>query len=136
MVRLELLFGFVSLCLMVFCLVEVIRTPEEDIRHLPKSMWLLMVLFFPLVGSVAWLAAGRPQYATRRPGANERNAPGFPQYDRRGRAAASNPDDDEDFLRQVRARAEEQRRRHEEERRKQEGGGQPGPAPEPPADEA
>jgi hypothetical protein len=134
-IRLELAFGFVSLCLMVFCLVEVIRTPEDEIRHLPKSMWLLMVLFFPFIGSVAWLAAGRPQNAPRRPGAYERNAPGFPEYDRPGRAAASNPDDDEAFLRQVRARAEEQRRKLEEQQ-KRERGEQPGPAPEPPADGA
>ena len=132
MIRLELALGFVSLCLMVFCLVEVIRTPEEDVRNLPKMFWLLLVLFFPLVGSVAWLVAGRPQSAPRRPGPYERNAPQFPEYDRPGRAAASNPDDDEAFLRQVRARAEEQRRKLEEQqkREREEKGG---PASEPPA---
>jgi hypothetical protein len=114
-IRLEILFGFVTLCLFVFCLVNVIQTPEGDVRNLPKTVWLLLVLFFPFVGSVAWLVAGRPEQA--RPRAYERGAPAFPEYDRPGRAAASDASSDEEFLRQVRARAEEQRRRHDEERR-------------------
>lgn len=115
MIRLELFFGFVTLCLFVFCLVDVIQTPEGDMRHLPKTTWLLLVLFFPFVGSVAWLAAGRPEQARPRP--YERSAPEFPEYDRPGRAAAVDPARDEEFLRQVRERAEEQRRRRAEQQR-------------------
>jgi hypothetical protein len=37
----------------------------------------------------------------------------FPEYDRPGRFAATNPDDDEAFLAQVRARAEQQRREYQ-----------------------
>lgn len=127
MVRLELLFALVSICLLVFCLIEVIRTPEEDIRHLPKTMWLLLVLFFPFVGSVAWLIAGRPPKVTQRP--TQRPSSGFSEYERPGRAAASNPDDDAEFLRQVKRRAEEQRRKLEEQRDREAKG-------EPPAGEA
>ena len=71
--------------------------------------WLLIVLFFPLAGSLAWLVAGRPRRERRRPGA-ARAVPQFPEYDRPGRASASRPEDDEEFLRKVRERAEEQRR--------------------------
>ena len=89
-------------------------------RNLQKTIWLLIVLFFPLAGSVAWLVAGRPESGPRRAGAYERPATGFPEYDRPGRAAAIDEGADEEFLKGVRARAEEQRRRHEQARRERE----------------
>lgn len=114
MIKLELLFGIVTLALWVFSLVDVIGSDEGRIRHLPKVWWLLIVLFFPFAGSVAWLVAGRPVDGSVRPSRYERSAPAYPEYDRPGRAAAANPEDDEEFLRRVRERAEEQRRRHRE----------------------
>ena len=113
MARLGLFVGPVLLALVIFCVIDVITRREDDIRHLPKWAWLVLVLLFPLVGSVAWLVAGRP---SSRPGlrAHERPAPQFPEYDRPGRAAATTPESDEEFLRRCRERAEEQRRRHRE----------------------
>jgi hypothetical protein len=131
MIRLELLFGLVTLALWIFCLVEVIGTDDGAIRNLPKVGWLLIVLFFPLAGSVAWLAAGRPVTAVGR-SPYERRAPQYPEYDRPGRAAATSPEDDEAFLRQVRERAEEQRRRYRESRRADPGANQDRPGSEPP----
>ncbi len=116
MVRFELFFAVLVLALCVYCLIDVIGSSEGEIRHLPKLWWIVLVLLFPLVGSIAWLAAGRPQVA--RPSAYERRVPQFPEYDRPGRAAATNPDADEAFLRGVRERAEEQRRRYREEQRR------------------
>jgi hypothetical protein len=116
-IKVQIALFLVGLCLFVYCLVDAIRTPEDEVRHLPKTMWVLLVLFFPFVGSLAWLLAGRPQKAPRGP---QRSTSQFPEYDRPGRAAASNPDDDEEFLRQVRRRAEEQRRRLAEERKRDE----------------
>lgn len=80
------------------------------------------MLLFPLVGSVAWLAVGRPSRRPprARPHRDERQAPTFPEYDRPGRAAAQNTAADEEFLRKCRERAEEQRRRAAEQRRRQE----------------
>jgi hypothetical protein len=45
--------------------------------------------------------------------------PSFPEYDRPGRAMATNPDDDEAFLRGLRERAEEQRRTYREKQRRE-----------------
>jgi len=115
MIRFELLSGLVVLGLWIFCLVEVIGSDEGAIRNLPKVLWILIVLFFPLAGSVAWLVAGRP--VTAPVARYERRVPDFPEYDRPGRAAATDPKADEDFLRQVRERAEEQRRSYRESRR-------------------
>lgn len=110
------LFGVVMLCLTIFAVVDVITTDEGSVRNLPKMLWLLLVLLFPLVGSIAWLVAGRPVVGTgrQRLGAYERDASAFPEYNRPGRFAATNADDDEEFLRRCRERAEEQRRKGRE----------------------
>lgn len=106
--------GPVILALWVFCVFDVITSREDEVRHLPKVGWLVLVLLFPLVGSIVWLAAGRPVRAASRPGAHERAVPAFPEYDRPGRAAALDSETDEEFLRRCRERAEEQRRRYRE----------------------
>jgi phospholipase D-like protein len=115
----EAAFALATLGLWLFCLVEVVQSPESNVRNLPKVTWLLIVLFFPLVGSAAWLAAGRPDRAPRAPGPQERSVPAYPEYDRPGRAAATDPAKDEEFLRQIRERAEQQRREYERKRREQ-----------------
>ena len=97
MIKMELLLGVVGFALMVYCLIEAISTSESNIRNLPKIVWILLILFFPLVGSVAWLVAGRPENGgrlTREQG----GSPGFPEYERRGRMAAGDAEKDEEFL--------------------------------------
>ncbi|MEV4056739.1 PLDc N-terminal domain-containing protein [Amycolatopsis sp. NPDC049688] len=116
MLYLDGLLGIVTFGLWIFCLVDVITTDESSCRNLPKGLWLLLVLVVPLVGSIVWLVAGRPQPVARASGRYERDAPAFPEYDRPGRFAATNPDDDEEFLRRCRERAEAQRKLAREKR--------------------
>ena len=106
----RILLYLLPIVLAIFCLVEAISARDDEVRHLSKVWWILLILFFPFIGSIAWLAAGRPVRAPRRLGPHERNATGFPEYDRPGRFAATDPEADEAFLAQVRERAEEQRR--------------------------
>lgn len=120
MIRFEAFFGFAVLALDIYCVVDVIGRPEGQVRNLPKLVWLVLILFFPLVGSIAYLVTGRPEGVTVRRSSYERATPDFPEYDRPGRTAATNPDDDEDFLRRIRERAEEQRRSYRAERLRQE----------------
>jgi Phospholipase_D-nuclease N-terminal len=119
MLRLGIIAGPIVLALWVFSVVDVISSREDEVRHLPKFGWLLLVLFFPFVGSVAWLVAGRPRNTTPRARRHERSVPEFPEYDRPGRAAAVDPVADEEFLRKVRERAEEQRRKAREQQQEQ-----------------
>ncbi|MFD5244565.1 PLDc N-terminal domain-containing protein [Amycolatopsis sp. NPDC058340] len=108
-------FGVLTLGLWIFCIVDVITTDEGSCRNMSKGMWLLLVLIVPLIGSIVWLVAGRPQQAARAPrGRYERETPAFPEYDRPGRFAATSAADDEEFLRKCRERAEEQRRKARE----------------------
>ncbi|ABL84037.1 conserved hypothetical protein [Nocardioides sp. JS614] len=118
-IKLELLLGVATFALWVFCLVDAIGSPSDRIRNLPKVAWVLLVLFFPLAGSIAWLVAGRPETGMDRRSAYEREAPDFPEYDRRGRSAAVDPEKDAEFLRQVRERAEAQRRAYEAQRKRE-----------------
>ena len=106
----------VELALVVYCVLNIITTPEHQIRNLPKLLWLLLVLLFPLIGGISWLIAGRPQGATRSlPYKGNAGVPA--EYDRPGRAAAYAPDDDAAFLASLKARADEQRRVAEQQRR-------------------
>lgn len=119
MIKVELLLGVATFALWVFCLVDAIGAPADRIRNLPKVGWILLILFFPFVGSIAWLVAGRPDDGVSRRSPYERETPHFPEYDRPGRAAATDPERDDDFLRQVRERAEAQRKAYEAQRKRE-----------------
>ncbi len=110
-------YGFTAvleLGLLIYCVLNVITTPESEVRNLPKMLWLVLVIFLPIVGGIAWLVAGRPQGPSRSlpyKGNLGSQPPGRPQRPTR---AATSPDDDETFLADLRRRAEEQRRRARE----------------------
>jgi len=61
--------GLVILGVMVFALVDIIRREEFQVKHLPKTMWLIVVILLPLIGSVLWFTLGRvyPEDAPRMP---------------------------------------------------------------------
>jgi hypothetical protein len=78
----------ISLALSVYALFSCIQTPDEDVPHLPKLVWIILIVFVPFVGPIVWLLMlrtqlGRRDRAVRQP----RPAP---------RPVA--PDDDPDFL--------------------------------------
>ena len=110
--------GLIALGLWVFAFIDVLLTPDGVQRNLPKLAWVFIVLLFPLIGSIAWLAAGKNYDKPGTAGPKNATAAKFPEYDRPGRHVPSNPDDDEEFLAGLRKRAEDQRRRARE---------QPGP---------
>lgn len=71
-------FGLVPLVLLalwLYAILDVIATDEALMRNLPKFGWLLIVIFLPTIGSLAWLLLGRPLYAGWRPGDTTRRAP-------------------------------------------------------------
>jgi hypothetical protein len=87
--------ALIELGLTVYCLIDCIQTPEFGVRNLPKGLWILLILIIPVVGSIAWLVAGRP---TGAPAPAHRT--GFPEGDRPRRQAIA-PDDDPEFLREL-----------------------------------
>ncbi|MFE0451058.1 PLD nuclease N-terminal domain-containing protein [Streptomyces sp. NPDC058914] len=56
---LRVLMFLVPLALSVYAFIDCISTKDEEIRHMPKPLWAILVLLFPLVGSISWLIAGK-----------------------------------------------------------------------------
>jgi hypothetical protein len=55
----------------IWAIFDCISTDATLCRNLPKGMWLILVLFIPDIGSLAWLLLGRPERAGWRPGATD-----------------------------------------------------------------
>lgn len=81
--------------LWVFCLIDVITADDGGLRYLPKMVWLLLVVFIPLAGSLVWLVAGRPVGggiwggSGNSRGLRRQNASAFPEYETRPPAVTS-----------------------------------------------
>ncbi|MFF1635537.1 PLDc N-terminal domain-containing protein [Leifsonia sp. NPDC058248] len=48
-----------SLLLFVVALIDIITRDQSQVRHLPKTMWVIIVILIPLIGSILWFAIGR-----------------------------------------------------------------------------
>ena len=49
----------VLLLLVVGALIDIITKHDGQVKHLPKVVWILLVVFLPLVGSILWFVIGR-----------------------------------------------------------------------------
>lgn len=101
--RFYLLFLGLEILLTVIALISCLSAEEGELRALPRIVWVIVILLFPLVGSIAYFVAGRPN-AARAPAGQWRPGSGFPEAERPRQLA---PDDDPDFLRKI----EQQRRK-------------------------
>lgn len=85
------------LALWIYAFIDCLNTPEKEVRHLPKVVWVIIVLLFGevLIGPVAWLVVGKvrggPQGGSARPGGL-----------RGGRPKWTAPDDNPEFLASLR----------------------------------
>ncbi|HAG54573.1 MAG: PLD nuclease N-terminal domain-containing protein [Candidatus Nanopelagicaceae bacterium] len=61
MVRWAVIAAIITLALMIFSIIDCSRTAESNIRSLPKWAWLIIIIFVPAIGSIAWIIAGRPK---------------------------------------------------------------------------
>ena len=111
MLYLDGLLGLVVLGLWIFCLIDVITTDESACRNLSKTLWLVLVVFLPAVGSLAWLVAGRPQAPADLPYKGNRGTafPSVPDRERPVHRVDPDPEREAAYQRSLRARAEQQR---------------------------
>src|SRR4030095_16206954 len=105
---LRLLPMLLILALALFAVIDCLSRDDDEVRGLPKVLWVLVILLFPLVGALAWFVAGRP-HGVALPGlgspGGERRF-GFPGGLGRPNTRPVAPDDDPEFLRRI----DEQRR--------------------------
>ena len=86
----KVLLFFVPLAMTIYAVIDAIQTEDQRVQHLPKIIWiLLIVLFAPPIGAIAWLFAGRQR--------GPRNGLRGSRYP----SAPRGPDDDPDFLRNL-----------------------------------
>ncbi|MCF2435119.1 PLD nuclease N-terminal domain-containing protein [Streptomyces thinghirensis] len=80
----------VPLALSVYAFIDCIarRTPTSATS--PKPLWAILVLLFPLVGSISWLIAGK-----------KRQAAGASPWQGGGRRQFVAPDDNPEFLKSL-----------------------------------
>ncbi|NIK60738.1 PLDc N-terminal domain-containing protein [Kribbella shirazensis] len=83
----------ISLVLTVYALFSCIQTSDEDVPHLPKLLWIVLIVFVPFAGPIVWLLmarahSNRQQSAVRRPSSQPAPRP-------------TAPDDDPDFLKSL-----------------------------------
>ncbi|PZG55802.1 hypothetical protein C1I98_02775 [Spongiactinospora gelatinilytica] len=86
--------GLALLAFWLYCLFDVITTPEEETRNLPKVLWVLIVVLLLAVGGLLWLLLGRPRVPSPlapEAGPGETARP----------AAPRGPDDDPEFLKDL-----------------------------------
>lgn len=106
MARLYLLLFVAQIALAVIALISCLSAEQDEIRGLPRLVWVLIILFFPLIGSIAWFLAGRPATRTAKPN-TWRPGNGFPESQRPRPVA---PDDDPEFLGSLNAEQSQQDR--------------------------
>jgi hypothetical protein len=58
--------GVGFLVLWIYCIYDVITTADAIIQHLPKAVWIIIVVLLPDLGSLLWLGLGRPRIWARR----------------------------------------------------------------------
>ena len=108
---LRALFYVIPIVLAIFAVVDCVQTPDDELRGLPRFAWLLVILFIPIAGPVAWLMVGTDHGDADRqrsawPAGPGNNEPGLRRPVRRVIA----PDDDPEFLSQLGSQQQRARR--------------------------
>ncbi len=135
----DLLAGLVGIgfvVLWIYCIYDVVVTDDAIVRHLPKLVWLIIVLLIPDIGSLLWLGLGRPRIWDKRAHDPQRyGAPGGRPRPVQHESVATPSIEDPSLQRldpivrhreeQARLRLwEEQLKRREQELRRRESGGE------------
>jgi hypothetical protein len=48
-----------SFLLLIGALVDIITRQDTQVKYMPKIVWVLLVVFLPLIGSILWFSLGR-----------------------------------------------------------------------------
>ena len=98
--RIWILFALLDIVLTIAALIVCSTTEDEDFAVFPKLIWMLVIVFLPLLGPILWFVYGTQPRLRSRP-APGRVTPSAPRQ--------LAPDDDPAFLRAI---ADRQRESH------------------------
>ena len=59
----QFILSAVLLAVMIFAIVDAITSDSWRIRFMPKVVWVLLIVFLPLVGSILWFVLGKERSA-------------------------------------------------------------------------
>ncbi|MFD5327431.1 PLD nuclease N-terminal domain-containing protein [Streptomyces sp. NPDC127092] len=124
---LRALMFILPLALVIYSLIDCLNTPEDEVKHLPKVVWVIIILLFWIVGPIVWFAAGKLR---RAPAGGSTPS----EWHRNHRQEWVAPDDNPEFLKSLKEETkrdesllkdwEADLRRREEELKKRERGEQ------------
>ncbi|MFE2557996.1 PLDc N-terminal domain-containing protein [Streptomyces sp. NPDC059352] len=60
---LRALLYILPLALTIYAFIDCLNTPEEETKHLPKVVWVIIILLFWIVGPIVWFFAGKVRRA-------------------------------------------------------------------------
>jgi hypothetical protein len=110
-----------EIVLAMVALISCLSAYPGEVRVLPRFVWVIIIVLFPLVGSTVYLLAGRPLPQTKERASIWRAGTVFPEAKQPRQVA---PDDDPTFLKaldaQTRGADEDLLRRWEEDLRRRE----------------
>ena len=86
---LRLLLIVIPLAVTIYAFIEAITAKRDQVRNLPKWLWILLIVVLWIGGAVLWLILGRPRNNTAGPGVGQ--AGGY-------QSGPVGPDDDPDFI--------------------------------------
>lgn len=93
MTRVVLIGSLVALALALFAVVDIVILERDQVRHLPKPVWVALAIVLPVVGPLLWFLFGR-----MRPGRE------------RGSRPIVGPEDDPAFLARLQREEEAEQR--------------------------
>lgn len=109
MVWLGVLLTLASLVLWVYAFFDALTSPAQEVRNLPKFVWVVAILLLMHVGALLWLFFGRPRALAATgpapgsaPSAEDLNPEDFAGPASRGGPVG--PEDDPEFLRKLNKR--------------------------------
>ncbi|MHB1170974.1 MAG: PLDc N-terminal domain-containing protein [Lacisediminihabitans sp.] len=83
MVRVYLVVGLVAVAFTIYAAIDCLMTDGSRARGIPKPLWILVILFIPIIGAVLWFTLGKDRSTGR------------------GQVRQLAPDDDPAFLKQL-----------------------------------
>jgi hypothetical protein len=100
MARFWLAFFIINLIVTAAALISCLSAEEEQIKSLPRIVWVIIILLFSPIGAIAYFVAGRERAARSESWPPGSGSPQSQRPARRDHRPVA-PDDDPEFLRQI-----------------------------------